>query len=67
MIIPENVCNRTWTGKVVSLSEWRSAALSALSSPDTKPDTARRNFDRARDSLQAAETLAIWEDRAWLV
>lgn len=66
-IIPENVCNRARTGKVASLSEWRSEALSALSTSDTKPDTARRNFDRARDSLQASEIIAVWEDWAWLV
>lgn len=64
--IPDNVCNRARTGKVVALSEWRSEALSALSTPDTKPDSARRSFDRARDALQAAGNLAVWEDWAWL-
>lgn len=64
--IPDNVLNRTRTGKVVALSEWRSAALSSLSSSDTKPDTARRNFDRYREKLQAAEIIAVWEDWAWI-
>jgi hypothetical protein len=65
--IPDSVLNRARTGKVVSLSEWRSNALSALNTPDTKPDTARRTFDRAREALQAAEILAVWEEWAWLV
>lgn len=65
--IPDKVLNRARTGKVVAVSEWRSAALSALQSPDTKPDTARRSFERVRDALQAAEIVGIWEDFAWLV
>jgi hypothetical protein len=65
--IPENVLNRRLTGKVASLSGWRSEALSALKTPDAKPDTARRTFDRAREALQAAEILATWEDWVWLV
>ena len=64
--IPDNVLNRARVGKVVELSEWRSAALPALSTSDTKPDTARRTFDRARESLQAAEIIGIWEDWAWI-
>ena len=63
--IPDKVLNRARTAKVISVSEWRSSALSALTSPDTKPDTARRTFERVRDSLQAAEILGIWEDWVW--
>lgn len=65
--IPDNVLNRARTGKVVALSEWRSAALSTLSNSDTKSDTPRRNFDRYRDKLQASEIIGVWEDWAWLV
>jgi len=63
--IPSDVLNRHRIGKVATLSEWRSEALSALSSPDVKPDTVRRSFDRARDSLQAAEIIGIWQDWVW--
>lgn len=63
--IPDSALNRGWTTKVSTVSEWRTASLSALQSPDTKPDTARRTFERVRDSLQAAEILGIWEDWVW--
>lgn len=63
--IPDNVLDRARTAKVVDLSEWRSATLSALHDPDKKADTARTNFDRARKSLQAAEIVGLWEDSAW--
>lgn len=65
-IIPDDVLNRTAIGKVATLSEWRSEALSSLANSDTKPDTARRNFDRLRDSLQASDIIGVWEDWAWL-
>ena len=64
--IPDNVCDRARTGKVASMSGWRSAAMSALHTPDTQPDSARTAFNRARDALQAAEIVGIWEDWAWL-
>jgi len=64
--IPHNVLNRLRTNKVVRVSELRSEALPALINPDTKPDTARRTFDRARESLQASEIIGIWEEWAWL-
>lgn len=64
--IPDNVLNRVKIGKVVSMSEWRSEALSSLAAPDTKPDTARRTFVRCRDSLQASEIIGVWEEWAWL-
>jgi hypothetical protein len=65
--IPENVLNRLRTGKVVRLSEWQAEALPALSSPDTEADTPRRTFARARERLQAAEIVGIWEEWAWPV
>lgn len=64
--IPDNVLNRAKIGKAVAMSEWRSEALSALAGPDTKPDTARKAFDRARQQLQAAEIAGVWEDWAWI-
>jgi hypothetical protein len=65
--IPDNVLNRVRTGKVAIVSEWRAQALSALATPDTKPDTARKAFDRAKQQLQASETIGAWEQWAWLV
>lgn len=64
--IPDNVCNRTRIGKVAMMSDWRSAAMSALHTPDTQPDSARTAFNRSRDALQAAEIVATWEEWAWL-
>lgn len=64
--IPDDVLNRARIGKVARVSEWRAAALSALHSPDSKPDTARRAFDRARDTLQGSKIIGVWEDWAWL-
>lgn len=64
--IPDNVLNRARIGKAVAMSEWRSEAIAALAEPDTKPDTARKAFDRARQQLQAAEIAGVWEDWAWL-
>jgi hypothetical protein len=64
--IPDNQCNRARVGKVTSVSEWQAEALSALHSPDNKPDTARRTFVRCRESLQAAEIIGVWEEWAWL-
>jgi hypothetical protein len=65
-IIPDSVLNRARTAKAVSVSEWLSEALPALSKPDTNPDTPRRTFDRARTKLQASETIGIWKEWAWL-
>jgi hypothetical protein len=64
--IPDAVLNRVRTNKAVRTHEWRAEALPALASSDTKPDTARRTFDRARESLQASEIIGVWEDWAWL-
>jgi hypothetical protein len=65
--IPDNVLNRTRVGKAVAMSEWRVEALAALAEPDTKPDTARKAFDRARQQLQANEIAGVWEEWAWLI
>ena len=65
--IPDNVLNRARVGKVVAMSEWRAEAMSALAGPDTKPDTARKAFDRARQQLQAAEIIGVWEEWTWLI
>jgi hypothetical protein len=65
--IPENILNRLRTNKVVRTADWRAAALSSLASSDTKPDTARRTFDRSRENLQAAAIVGVWEDWAWLI
>lgn len=64
--IPGSICDRKQIKKVANLSMWRAAATSALHTPDTKPDTARKAFDRAREALQAAGNCQIWEDFAWL-
>jgi hypothetical protein len=64
--IPDSVLNRVRTNKVVRMADWRAEALPALVNPDTKPDTARRTFDRARETLQASEIIGVWEDWAWL-
>jgi len=64
--IPDSICNRLRTNKAVRTHEWRVEALPALASSDTKPDTARRTFDRARETLQASEIIGVWEDWAWL-
>jgi hypothetical protein len=64
--IPDAVLNRARTNKAVRMQDWRAEALPALASSDTKPDTARRTFDRARESLQAVEIIGVWEDWAWL-
>lgn len=64
--IPDSVLNRFRTNKAVRTHEWRAEALSALATSDTKPDTARRTFDRARESLQASEIIGVWEEWAWL-
>lgn len=65
--IPDSVCNRVSVGKVASMSEWRDQAMPTLSTPDTKPDTARRAFDRCKENLQAYKIIGVWEDWAWLV
>lgn len=64
--IPDTALDRRWIGKVADLSEWRTAVIAALHSPDSKPDTARRQFDRARDELQACKAIGIFEEYVWL-
>ena len=64
--IPDSVLNRARTVKVVRVSEWRPAALSALQSPDVQPDTVRSSFERVRNSLQASKNIGVWEEWAWL-
>lgn len=64
--IPDSVLNRGRTNKVVRTHDWRAESLPALATSDTKPDTARRTFDRARERLQASEIIGVWEDWAWL-
>jgi hypothetical protein len=64
--IPAKVLNRASVDHVVRMSEWRSEATPLLSKPDTKPDSARRKFDRVRDNLKAADILDFWGDWVWL-
>jgi hypothetical protein len=65
--IPDKVLNRARTGKVVEMSAWRSAAISALCTPDIQPDSARTTFNRVKEKLQASDIIGIWEDWAWLI
>lgn len=64
--IPEKVCNRYKVGKIATMSAWRAAAMSALLTPDIEPDSARKTFNRVRESLQASEIIGTWEEWVWL-
>lgn len=64
--IPASLLRRELAPRVALVSEWRTAAQSALATPDTKPDTARRTFDRTREKLQGAELIAVYEDWVWV-
>lgn len=66
--IPDDVLSRLKGGKVVSLDMWRKRALSGLGQfENTKADSLRTAFNRARESLQSKEYVGIWEDWAWLL
>lgn len=57
-----------WVGKVVDLKTFSDRSISALrTASDTKPDTARKTFERARTKLQALELIGVYEDFAWLI
>lgn len=64
--IPDTVINRAGTLKVARIDAWRTRAEAALrTGSDSKPDTARRTFDRAREALQGKGIIGVWEGFAW--
>jgi hypothetical protein len=52
--------------KVISISAWRDAAVALMASPDKKPDSLRRAFERNVKQLQDANFVHVWKDYAWL-
>jgi hypothetical protein len=56
-----------WVGKVVDLAFFSDRSVAALqTATDSKPDSARRTFDRARQKLQALGLIGVWENWAWI-
>lgn len=65
--IPDGMIDKQWVGKVVSLRTVSDRCIAALrTGSDTKPDTARRTFERALKSLQSKEIVGVWEEWAWI-
>ena len=65
-VIPADLLGH-FVGKVVDLQTFSDRSVAALrTATDTKPDSARKTFDRARSKLQAIGLIGIYEDFAWL-
>jgi hypothetical protein len=65
--IPADVIG-LWVGKGVDLRTFSDRALAELrTATDTKADSARRTFDRARAKLQSIGLIGVWEEFAWLI
>jgi hypothetical protein len=65
--IPGAVINRIMVCRVVSLGQCSDSLISGLrTASDTKPDSARKTFQRARIALQNADLIGVWEDFIWL-
>lgn len=65
--IPDAVIDRRTVGKVCQLGQLSDDIIEALrTGSDTKPDSARKAFDRARIRLQSEDLLGVWGDYAWL-
>lgn len=64
--IPHDMLRIGLVDKVATLAAWRDRALAATASPDSKPDTLAKGFNRHVESLQAAGIVQVWEGYAWL-
>ena len=65
--IPDHVHSKELFSRVVDVSSWRSEALSVLATPDIESDSARKTFNRVKDSLQAAGILGCWNNYVWRI
>jgi hypothetical protein len=64
--IPSAEINRLRVGKVVLLEAWSDKAkMAARTGSDTKPDSARKAFDRALLRLQRDGIVRVWGQYAW--
>jgi hypothetical protein len=65
--IPPDLIGK-WVGKGVNLRTFSDRSIAALrTETDTKRDSTRRTFERARAKLQALGLIGIYEDFAWLI
>lgn len=65
--IPDHVHTKELFSQVVEISDWRSEALSVLTTPDIEADSARKTFNRVKEALQAAGILGVWKNYAWRI
>lgn len=63
---PSEIIDRCGTAVPVPLQLWQQEAIARLSSADNKPDSARKAFERNRNSLQAAGLVQVFNQWAWI-
>ena len=63
--IPTDMLKSGLVSRVAPLGAWRDQAFATMLKPDSKPDSARRAFDRHCDTLQSLGIVQVWEGFAW--